>query len=151
MEYDPPAMDVSELRKRILHALDDARRQAKVRRESRTDAELQWDAFLSNVAVPLFRQAASVLQAERHPFTVHTPASSVRVASDASADTFLELALDLSGSAPAVMGRLSIGRGRNRQTVEETPIGVGKAVADITEDDVARFLVTEIPKLVVRS
>lgn len=151
MEYDPLAMDTSELRKRILHALDDARRQATVQRESRSDAERQWDAFLSNVAVPLFRQAANVLEAERHAFTVHTPASTVRIASDASSDTFLELALDLSGPAPAVIGRLSIGRGRNRQTVEETAIGAGKAVADLTEDDVARFLVTEIPKLVVRS
>jgi hypothetical protein len=34
--------------------------------------------------------------------------------------------------------------------VEERPIAAGKAVAAVSEDDVATFLVTEIPKLILR-
>jgi hypothetical protein len=34
--------------------------------------------------------------------------------------------------------------------VEERPIAPGKATKDLEDDDVAKFLVTEIPKLVMR-
>ncbi len=144
-------MDVSELRKRILHALDDARRNASVKREARSEAERQWETFLSNVAVPLFRQAGSVLKAERQLFSVETPAGSVKLVSDASPGTFLELVLDLSGPLPEVVGRLSVSQGRGRQMLEERAVAAGKPVGEIGEDDLAGFLVTEVPKLVVRA
>jgi hypothetical protein len=143
-------MDVSELRKRILHALDDARREADGRRQSRSDAEKHWDRFLPDTAVPLFRQAAAVLKAEGHPFTVNAPASSVRIVSDGSAETFLEVVLDSSEGSPQMIGRLSISRGRGRQSLDERPIAPGKTAVDVTEDDLARFLVAEVPKLIVR-
>jgi hypothetical protein len=145
-----PRMDVSELRKRILHALDDARRDAEGRRQGRGDAEKHWERFLPAPAVPLFRQAATVLKAEGHLFSVHTPASSVRLVSDGSPETYLEVVLDSSEGSPRMVGRLSVSRGRGRQTLEEQPIATDKAVVDVTEDDLARFLVTEVPKLIVR-
>jgi hypothetical protein len=144
-------MNVSELRKRILHALDDARRDASVRRQARSEAEEQWETFLSTVAVPLFRQAVDVLRAERQLFSVETPAGSVKLVSDSSPQTFLEVVLDLSGASPEVMGRLSVSQGRGRQSLEERPVAPGRAVAEIGEDEVAAFLVTQVPKLVVRS
>jgi hypothetical protein len=49
------------------------------------------------------------------------------------------------------MGRLSVARGRGRQMIDEQPVAPGKTMADLSEDDLARYLVREIPKLVVRS
>jgi len=144
-------MDVSDLRKRILHALDEARRDASSRRQSRTDAEKAWETYLSSVAVPLCRQAAQVLRAEGQLFSVHTPAGTVRLVSDGSPETFLELALDLSASSPQAIGRLSLSQGRGRQIVEEHPVAAGKPVTELAEEDLAAFLVTAVPKLVVRS
>jgi hypothetical protein len=34
--------------------------------------------------------------------------------------------------------------------VDERPLSTGRAVADLSEEDVAAFLVTEIPRLVER-
>jgi hypothetical protein len=144
-------VDVSELRKRILHALDAARKDASRKREARDSAERQWERFLSTVAVPLFRQTCDVLRAEKHLYSVETPAASVRLASDASPETYLELVLDAAADEPRIVGRLSLSRGRGRHVIEEHPIAPGKPLAEIGEDDLSRFLVVEIPRLVVRS
>ena len=145
-------MDVSELRKRIIHALDDARREATSKRQARTDAERQWEAFLATVAVPLVKQAATVLRAEGQLFTAETPAGSVKLVSDGSPGTFLEFVLDdASSGEPQVVGRTSVSQGRGRQQVDERPIAPGKSIAALGEQEVAAFLVTAVPKLVVRS
>lgn len=144
-------MDVSELRKRILHALDDARRDASARRKDIDAAREAWTAFLANIAVPLLHQAAEVLRAERHRFAVQTPADGVRLVAERSSDIYLEFVLDAGSRPTQVIGRVSVLRGRDGQVIEERPVASGKAVADLTEDDVSRFLVAEIPKLVVRS
>jgi hypothetical protein len=44
---------------------------------------------------------------------------------------------------------VSLTRGRAGVVVEERPIDAAKPVADLSEADVAAFLVAEIPKLVV--
>ncbi len=143
-------MDVSDLRKRILRALDDARKDATVRRQEIDAAAAAYQDFLTNTAVPLVRQAVTVLRAEGHQFTANTPAGSVRLALDGSPQTFLEFELDGTGERPQVIGRVSITRGRQGIVVEERPIAPGKALPDLADDDVAKFLVTEIPKLIVR-
>ena len=143
-------MDVSELRKRIVRALDEARKDAGARRAIVDEVTRAYGAFLENIAVPLLRQAAVVLKSEGQLFTVHTPAESVRLVLDKSPETFLEIALDTSARAPQVMGRTSLARGRQGR-VEERPLAQGKAVADLTEEDVTEFLVRELPKLLVRS
>jgi len=81
---------------------------------------------------------------------VHTPGGRVRLVSDGSPETFLELELDASGAHPAVLGRVSLARGRQGHLVDERPIGAGRSVADLTEDDVSQFLVTSVPKLLVK-
>ena len=143
-------MDVSELRKRIERAIDEARKDAAVRRGVVDDARKAYQQFLAEIAVPLFRQAAGILKAASQPHEVHTPAESVRLVSDQSPHTYLELELDLSKARPLVIGRVSLTRGRQGQIVEEQPIGGGKDVASLTEDDVSAFLVSEIPRLVVK-
>jgi hypothetical protein len=143
-------MDVSDLRKRILRALDDARKQSAARREATDRATADYERFLSGVAVPLFRQASTVLRAEGQEFTANTPAASVRLASDHAANNFIELELDAAAPDAQVIGRTSVDRGRKGVVVEERPIAPGKMVAQLTESDVSEFLVAEIPKLVTR-
>lgn len=143
-------MDVSELRKRILRALDDARKQAVARRSEVDEASKAFESFLEAIAVPLMRQAASVLNANGNSFSVQTPAQSVRLVSDGSSQTFVELALDTSGPQSQVIGRVSLARGRQALVVEERPIALDKQVSALTDEDVSAFLVSEIPKLVLK-
>jgi len=143
-------MDVSELRKRILHALDAARKDAVTRRTEVDEASRAYEQFLENVAGPLLKQAQAVLRAEQQLFTVHTPAGSIRLVSDSAPQTFVEFVLEVSPRVPQVIGRVSLTRGRQGVVVEERPLASGKPVAELVEDDVAQFLVTEIPKLIVR-
>lgn len=143
-------MDVSDLRKRILRALDEARTDAAARRTEKDASQVAYEAFLEQRAVPLLRQAQGILKAERQMFTVHAPAGSARLASDASAQTFLEFVLDSSGDRPMVVGRISRARGRQRVVVDERPVSTTKAIADLTDEDIAAFLVTELPKLIAR-
>lgn len=143
-------MDVSDLRRRILRALDEARVDAASKRTEIDAAEQAYHQFLETIAVPLLRQAQSILKAEGQFFTVHAPAGGAKLASDASSQTFLEFALDRANGRPMVIGRVSRTRGRQRVVVDERPVAEGKAVADVTEEDFAAFLVSEIPKLVGR-
>jgi hypothetical protein len=141
-------MDVSELRQKILRAIDEGKPDDRAKRRAQIDtANAAYERFLENVAVPLFKQAQSILNAERRPFTVHSPADGVKLVSDASPSTFLEFVLDTSGELPQVIGRVSRAKSRG-VTVEEQPLAAGKAIDQLTDDDVAGFFVTEIPKLV---
>jgi hypothetical protein len=143
-------MDVSELRRRILGALDAARRDATARRAVADEAARAYAAFVDRVAVPLLKQAGEVLRAERHAFSVQTPAEGPRLVSDVAPHTFLEFQLDVTPAVPQVIGRLSVTRGRLGVVVTERPIGAGQQVGDLTDQDVAAFLVTELPRLVVK-
>ena len=143
-------MDTSDLRKRILRALDDARKDASVRRTTVDEAARAYATFLNDVAVPLMRQATTVLNAEGHKFSVHTPANGVRLASDSAPETFLEFELDTTSASPQVIGRISLQRGRQGQVVSERPIVEGKPVSLLDEQDVTAFLVEEVSKLIVK-
>jgi len=149
-------MDVSDLRKRILRALDEARQEtaarsdASHRRLEKDEAKLAYEQFLQRIAVPLLRQAQDILKAEGELFTVHTPADGAKLVADASPETFVEFVLNLRGQRPQVVARLSVSRHGHGGVVEERPLAPGKTVSALVEDDVAAYLVTEIPKLVGR-
>jgi hypothetical protein len=141
-------MDVSDLRQRILRALDNARAEAATRRTEGDAARAAYDKFLHDVAVPLLRQAQTILKAEGHLFTVHSPAGSARLVSDGHAETFFEFVLDSAGECMQVMSRTSTARGGKRVVVDEKPVAPGKAIADLGEQDVAALLVAAVTKLV---
>ena len=141
-------MDVSDLRKRIIRALDDARKDASSRRAVTDAAARAYETFLADIATPVMRQAALVLKAEGHPFSFETPAGTVRLVAESSPQTFIELGLDTSAT-PAVIGRVSLARGRQGHVIAERPIA-DKPVDSLIEDDLSTFLVAEIPKLIVR-
>ena len=152
-------MDTGELRRRILRALEESKNDVALRRTD-ADAALRraeaegtaraYDNFLATLAVPMLKQAIDVLKAERQNFVLNAPAGSARIVSEGASDTFLEFVLDSAGSRPQVVGRVSRPRGRQRVVVDERPLAADKAVADLTEEDVAAFLVTEIPRLLKR-
>ena len=144
-------MDVSELRKRIIRAIDDARKDATQRRAAMDEATAAYTTFLESIAKPLMQQAATVLRGEGQRFSVNTPASSVRLVSDGAPETYIELELDRSGPQPAVIGRASAGRGAGSRIIAEEAIGDGKAIAALPEDDVARFILATVPKLVIKA
>jgi hypothetical protein len=143
-------MDVSDLRKRILHALDEARKDAASRRETVDAATKEYEAFLADVVVPLMRQSASVLVAAGQAFIVHTPAGGARLASSSSPETYLEVEFDASGDRPVVLGRVSVTRRRQGVLVDEQPLGRGKPVSELAEEDVAAFIVAAVPRLMRR-
>ncbi len=139
-------METGEVRRRLQHAIERARRSAADRRARNDDATRAFTGFLDEVAVPLFKQIANVLKIEGHPFTVFTPSGSVRLMSDRSADDYIEIALDTSDVEPRVMARISRSRGR-RLVDEERMIGTPEA---LTEEDLFAFLLKELESFVVR-
>jgi hypothetical protein len=141
-------METSDVRKRVLGALDRAKRGAADRRTRVDEAARVYEGFLERVAVPLFRQVAGILKPEGFSFQVFTPTGSVRLGSDRRAEDFIELVLDTSGSGPVVLGRTSRLRGR-RVIESENPVGSGN-VAELGEQDVLEFLVTALEPFVER-
>jgi hypothetical protein len=142
-------MEVSEVRRRLRGAIEQARHQAAARRARVDAASRDYETFLAERAVPLLHTFANALSAEGQLFKVFTPAGSVRLASQKSADDFIEIVLDTDSDPPQALGRISRGRGR-RNVSNERPIRRGTAIADLTEDDVLAFLVEEIVPFVER-
>ena len=141
-------METSIVRQRLNQTIDRAKRAAAARRERGDEAARAYETFLSDRAIPLFRQLAGALKASGHPFTIVTPAGSVRLASDRSAEDFIELSLDTSGDRPLVVAHTS--RTRGRRVIEaEAPVSE-HAVDDISEDDLLTFVLKELEPFVER-
>jgi hypothetical protein len=142
-------LDVAEVRRRLVQKIENARQDAAARRQAADRATADYGPFLEEVATPVFRHLVMALRAEGHGFRLFTPAGSVRLASERSADDFVELALDTTRQPIEVVGRVSHGRG-SRLITDERPIREGAAVADLTEEDVLRFLLASITPFVER-
>jgi hypothetical protein len=135
-------MEVSEVRKHVVAAIERAKKTA-VEQRARADAAARiYPPFLTRVATPVFRQVAGVLKAEGYPFTVFTPAGGVRLMSDKNSDDFIELSLDTTGDRPAVIGQVKRSRGR-RVFETEAPIA-DVPIDELTEDHVLWFLLKEL-------
>jgi hypothetical protein len=142
-------LQISDVRKRVIQRIEQARRQSSERRARIDAAEKQYAAFLSTIATPVFRMVANVLAAEGHPFKVFTPADSLRLMSGRSAQSFIELTLDTAADPPAIAGRTSRERGR-RVIESERPLAQSRPIDGITEEDVLEFLLEELGPLVER-
>ena len=139
-------MEVSDIRKRLLQTIERAKRQAADRRARSDEASRAFTTLLDTTAVPMFRQVAGILRAEKHLFAVFTPSGSVRLMSDRAAEDYIEISLDTSGDVPRVMGHTRRRRG-NRVIDAERPIG---DPATLTESDVLEFLLKELEAFVER-
>lgn len=140
-------MEVSAVRQQILLAIERAKRAAADRRTANDSAGREYGVFLEQLAVPLFRQAASILRAEGYLFSLFTPGGSVRLMSDKSADDFIELVLDSTGAVPLVVGRSSRAWG-NRTNVSEQPLNPALPIREISEGDVLTFVLKALEPFV---
>jgi hypothetical protein len=142
-------MEISDVKRRVVDTIERARRQAADRRVRNDDATRQYETFLNQTAIPVFKQVSNVLRAEGFAFTVITPGGSngnVRLTSDRSAEDYIELSLDTSGEEPVVNGHT--GRSRGRRVVESEH-GIGTP-GTLTEDDVLSFVLNALQPLVER-
>ena len=141
-------MEISDVRRSVTDTIERARRAAGERRARADEATREYETFLDSVAIPLVRQVANVLKAQGFGFSVFTPSGSVRLASDKSADDYIEVALDTSGDQPVILGLSR--RTRGRTVVEsERPIG-GPQIAAVTEEQLLAFLLEQLAPLVER-
>ncbi len=141
-------MEISEVRKRVHEAMARARQHAAERRARAEAAHRAFEHLLSGTAVPLMRQIANVLRADGYPYSVSTPAGSVRLLSDKDAGDFIELSLDTTGDAPRVVARVSRSRGRRIIDVERV-VASGDAET-IGEEELLAFLLQELEPFVER-
>ena len=139
-------MEIAVVRKRLLHMIERAKREAGERRTRTDKASRAFDTFLETIAVPLFRQVANSLRADNYLFNVFTPSGSVRLMSDRGAEDYIELSLDTSDTVPRVIGHTSRSRGRR---VLESERAIGEPDA-LTEEDVLEFLLKELEAFVDR-
>ena len=136
-------MEVSEVRRHLMLAIDRAKARAQQKRQNAAEGERAYAAFLEEVATPTTRMLANALKAEGYLFTVSTPSGGLRLASDRGRDDYIELALDASGDTPTVLGRVRHTRG-SRTLEDERPIKPGAAPQDVTQADVLSFLVNAL-------
>ena len=135
--------DVALIRKRLRTEIEQARRSTAERRERAKAAARAYESFLEDIAIPTFRQLATVLRAEGVPFDVQTPSGGVRLVSDRNRDEGIELELDNTQDPPQLMltsmrtwGRRSL---RSERAVKERT-----AIDHVTEDDLLEHLIAEV-------
>jgi len=139
-------MEISDIKRRVVETIEQARHQAAERRARTDEATREYAVFLDQIAIPVFRQVANVLRSEGYPFTVFTPGGSVRLMSDRTAEDYIELALETGGSDPVVAGHTSRSRGRR---IVESELEIGPPSA-LGEDDVLSFVLKALTPLVER-
>jgi hypothetical protein len=142
-------IEVSEIRKRLRQALEQVKRERAERRARADAAGRAYEAFLADIATPVFRMFSSALKADGHPFAVFTPAGGLRLMSERSNDDFIELFLDTDADPPIASARVNRGRGR-RLISAERPVREHTAVEQLTDEDVVEFLLREIGNVVER-
>jgi len=140
---DAVMADLSDLRRRVRQALQDAKQNAASRRTARDEAARAWDAVLEQTVRPLMRDLGSALTGEGMGFRLDTPAGVARLVSDRRPDDYIEVALDDADErdAPEVIGRTVRARGRQSVTVIEEPLGPPSA---LTADRLEAFLLKAI-------
>jgi hypothetical protein len=143
------SLEVAQVRRRIQSRLTDLKQAAGARRERVAAAERAYATFLSDVAVPVFTTFAQTLSAENYPYKVIRPGDTVRLVSDRSNRTFVDLRLDTSLPAPAIMAEVSRERG-SRVVADDRFVAEGVAIEATTEEHVLEFLLDLMADLIER-
>ncbi len=136
-------MDIAQLRKSLLQAIEVARRDGAARRARADEASRLYEKFLESTAVPVFRAMAGALKGEGLLFEVMTPLGGVRLVPERQREDGIELSLDATLDPPAPV--LSVLRSRGSRTVRrERPLSDAQRVEGVTDEDVARVLIEEL-------
>lgn len=142
-------MEIDQIRRRVQTKLADIKRGALERRERVTAAERAYESFLSGVATPTVNAVAQSLSAEGYAFRVTTPGGAVRMTSDRSGRTYLEIRLDTSGREPQLVAEIARERG-SRVLEDERPVCQGLAIDAITNEDLLAAILDLMPELIER-
>ena len=142
-------MELSDVRRRLRAAIDEAKRHSTERRARVDAASRAWTDALPVTVIPAFHALSQALAAEGHRFKVLTPGESARLSVERSAEAFIEIALDTSRDVPAVMVRSTRGRGRRMVSSERVAVE-GSAIAQITQEAVVGFLLEELIPFIER-
>jgi hypothetical protein len=142
-------LESGEVRKRLRHMMELAKREGAARRAAASDVAADYERFLEEQATPVLRHLASALRAEGLHFQIFSPAGSVRLASERSKDDYLEVALDTARYPPIVLGRANHVKG-SRLTATEQQIGEGRAVRELTDEDVLDWALQALGPFVER-
>ena len=142
-------LELAQIRRRVQTRLADVKRAAATRREQVAAAERAYEVFLAQMALPVMNAIAQSLSAEGLAHRVSTPGSAVRMVSDRSSRTYLELRLDTTGASPQVM--LEVGRERgSRVLTDDRPVGDGAHVDTLTDEDVLTAVLASLEDLIER-
>jgi len=141
-------MEVSVVRQQVTAAIERAKQTALAHRARVDELSHAYDSFLPDVAVPLFRQIASVLKAGGYPFTVSTPGGSVKLGSDKNSGDAIEVVFDAAGDEPRVLLRSTRTRGR-RVLEKERPITTG-SLASLADEHLLAVVLEELEPFLAR-
>jgi len=143
------SLEVGQIRRRVQVRLSDIKQAAAVRREKVSAAERAFEPFLSNVAFPTLSAVAQSLSAEGYPYKVTTPGGAVRMTSDRSRRTYVEIRLDTTGAEPQVIAEMGRERGSHVFT-DERPVAATTPIEAITDEQVLADLLELLPELIER-
>jgi hypothetical protein len=80
---------------------------------------------------------------------VTTPGGAIRMASDRSNRTYLEIRLDAAGREPRLVAQVGRERG-SRVFEDERPVCEGMAIESVTDEDLLAALLDLLPELIER-
>lgn len=135
--------DVAVVRKRVRFAIEQARRDQAERRARVSEARQNYDAFLQNAAIPIFKMFAGILKAENLHFEVMTPAGGVRLQSERNRDDAIEIELDTTADPPQPLVTITRVRG-SRVIQSDRSIKGSNPLVQLSEDDVIEMLLEEL-------
>lgn len=142
-------LELVQIRRRVQLRLSDIKRAAIARRDNVAAAERAYGVFLAGVATPTVNAVAQSLSAEGHAFRVSTPGDVVRMVSDRSSRTYVEIRLDTAGPVPQVVAEVGRERG-SRVLADERPVGEGLPVDAVTDEHVLAVLMDAMAELIER-
>jgi len=142
-------MEVSEVRRRLRGAIEEAKRRAADRRALADEAARVWEERLTDAVEPAFQAVLSALSGEGFRFSVSTPAGTARLSLERSPAEFIEMGLDTERDLPAVLVRSTRGRGRRIISAERI-VAEGPDIPDISQNAVVEILIGELIPFVER-
>ena len=142
-------MEIVQIRRRVQVRLADIKRASAERRERVAAAERAYESFLVNVATPTVTAVAQSLSAEGYPYKVTTPGKAVRMVSDRSGRTYLEIRLDTTAAEPQLVAEVGRERG-SRVLADERPICQGIAIEAVTDEDLLAAILDVMAELIER-
>jgi len=142
-------MEVSDVRRRLRGAIEEAKRRAADRRALADEAARVWEERLSDAVVPAFHSVHTALSGEGFRFSVSTPGGTARLSPERSPADFIEMALDTERDQPAVLVRSTRGRGRRILSAERI-VAEGPEIREISHDAVVEVLIGELVPFIER-